>query len=242
MFTGTPCQVAGLRKYLRKNYENLLLVDIVCHGVPSPMVWKKYLLEEKWRSSINNRTKRYAESKIILEKINFRDKSTGWKCYSVLLDFVHISSREQRKVSKLSVFPENVYMKAFLSNLSIRPSCYNCKLKAGNSGADITMGDFWGIDKILPNLDDNKGVSLMIVYNKKAEEWLRDLKGEFVEVALDKAISCNPSYVIAARKPINRDFFFYLLRKMELINVIQFIESRTLYKRLRRIIYRYIGI
>ena len=131
MFTGTPCQIAGLRRFLRKDYMNLLTVDIICHGVPSPLVWRKYL---------ETKTKEQCDAVPLLTGVSFRDKSAGWKKFSLVLKFSTELDGGEQVTTMSSIFNDNDYMRAFLSNLSLRKSCYNCPAKSGKSGADITIG------------------------------------------------------------------------------------------------------
>lgn len=197
MFTGTPCQIAGLRKFLRKDYKNLLTVDFVCHGVPSPLVWRLYLKEE-----IN----RYGKEITAVEDINFRDKYTGWKTYS-------LSIKLSGNIVSSTMFTDDNYMRAFLSNLSLRPSCYSCPAKAGKSGADITIGDFWGIENVLPELDDDIGISVLVNYNEiKCPSIISELY--LHAVSYPEILVSNPCLEKSVNKPVNRDFFFsQLMRK-----------------------------
>ena len=197
MFTGTPCQIAGLKKFLRKDYENLLTVDFVCHGVPSPLVWRKYLQEE---------TRRFGKDIKAIEEINFRDKSTGWKTYS-------LSIKLSENIVSSSVFTDNSYMGAFLSNLSLRPICYNCPSKAGKSRADITIGDFWGVENVLLEMDDDRGMSVLVNYNEiKCRSIISELY--LHAVSYPEILVSNPCLEKSVNKPVNRDFFFsQLMRK-----------------------------
>ena len=130
LFSGTPCQIAGFKRYLRKEYNNLTTVDVVCHGTPSPLVWRKYLDEVSSRHSITQIT-----------DIQFRDKTEGWKSYSLSIRYKDKEGTEKIFRETLN---ENVFMKCFLSNLCLRPSCYSCPARSGKSGSDITLADLWG--------------------------------------------------------------------------------------------------
>ena len=172
LFSGTPCQIKGLLRYLRKDYENLMTVDFVCHGVPSPKVWRLYLKEEVKRfAHQGDDGKNIVLSSLVMptiKGINFRDKSSGWKKYSFTLQLTKaLAEGEQNSVLRSNKFYENPFMQAFLSDLILRPSCYMCPAKSGKSGSDITIGDFWGIEHIKPEIDDDKGVSLVMVHNEK---------------------------------------------------------------------------
>ena len=123
LFSGTPCQIGGLYSYLRKPYENLLTQDIICHGVPSPMVWEKYVEEHERKISSK------------ANKVTFRNKKNGWKAYSVFIGF------ENRK-QYLKEHSADMYIKAFLSDICLRPSCFDCQFKGIKRHADITLTDF----------------------------------------------------------------------------------------------------
>ena len=148
LFTGTPCQNAGLHAYLNKSYEHLYLCDIVCHGTPSPLIWKEH---------IDFMAKRY-NKKIIA--YNFRSK---WRGRNVTIIFDDGSLRYNS--SDLLTF-SNI----FYSCLAHRPSCYHCRFSNFHRPSDITIADFWGIEKSMPDFEDNKGVSLVLVNSSKGKE------------------------------------------------------------------------
>lgn len=179
MFTGTPCQIAGLKHFLRKEYDNLLAVEIICHSVPSPGVWQQFLTTRlhtlKWnKSDIRN--------------ISFRDKKTGWKTYSFVIEnkdgnsFIELSSK-------------NAFMRGFLADLYTRPSCHACPAKQLKSGSDITLGDFWGIESLMPEIDDDKGVSALIVNSDKGKQVLHNINVELHEVQYNELTTRNPALV-----------------------------------------------
>lgn len=146
LFSGTPCHVAGLVKFLgKKKYEKLLLIDIVCHGVPSPKMFNDYIdyVEEKYNGKVNS--------------FNFRDKTFGWN-----------QSVESFKINQ-NKYSQTIYSLLFGSCLGFRESCYNCKFTNLNRPSDITIGDCWGIAENRPDIDDNKGVSLVIVNTEKGK-------------------------------------------------------------------------
>lgn len=196
MFTGTPCQVAGLKKYLRKEYENLLAVDFVCHGVPSPMVWREYIKKEMSRNQ-----------NAVLTGVDFRDKSTGWKKYSVAIKFSKCSEMIGQTTIVSTQFTENVYMRAFLSNLILRPSCYNCSSKTGKSNSDLTIGDFWGVDNILKDYDDDKGTSVLFDYSGDVDDNILH-KLNAIDVSYEDSIIQNSSYNRSSECHPNRTRYF----------------------------------
>ena len=148
LFSGTPCQVAGLKEFLEKDYENLFTVDVLCHGVPSGKVFGKYLEERK---------KEYGAD---LTAVNFRYKSTGWKKFSVRLEF----DGGKEYVKRAGHEP---YMQIFLSNIALRPSCYDCQFKGTDRASDLTIGDAWGVDDYRPDMDDDKGTSIIWLHSEK---------------------------------------------------------------------------
>jgi hypothetical protein len=137
----------------------------------------------------------------------------GWKKYSFVLSFSKASAVGEQNSVLSSVFTENDYMRAFLSNLSLRPSCYNCPAKAGKSGADITIGDFWGIENVQPELDDDRGMSVLVNYNEiKCRSIISELY--LHAVSYPEILVSNPCLEKSVNKPVNRDFFFsQLMRK-----------------------------
>ena len=174
LFTGTPCQIAGLKLYLRKEYTNLLAVDIICHGVPSPKVWNRYLEETcskllKARPDGKNSVGSAdgGTSKSCIEAISFRSKITGWKKYSFMLKLNFFNSDEKNTGVFAETLDKNAYMRVFLNDTILRPSCYACSTKEGKSHSDITIADFWGIDIIDPAFDDDKGCGLVLINTDK---------------------------------------------------------------------------
>lgn len=218
LFAGTPCQVAGLRSYLQKDYLNLLTVDFICHGVPSPLVWQQYVdtLKKKLNSKIT--------------EISFRDKKDGWKSFNFKL----ITANGDVFYEKHG---DNTYMKGFLKDLYLRPSCYDCKFKTLQRASDITLADFWGIEKIIPEINVEKGVSLCWASSEKGDTILdKALKQTIYEqVDLNEAIKHNPSAITSVKRHKNRNKFFEDISKSD-IDIISLIEkyydNRSLRKRL----------
>lgn len=249
LFTGTPCQIAGLKRYLRKEYENLLTVDFVCHGVPSPLIWQKYLSE----TLDNFRAKRGAGKKSVplsidelpvITGISFRDKANGWKKYGFRINYA-ASKAAQNTVSESTIeetllqpFPDNLFMKGFLSNIYLRPACYACPAKSGKSGADITIGDFWGIDHINPSIDDDKGCSLVIPQSPKGVIICAQVEYLSVLEYLD-ALKYNPSIEYAVKSPINRSFFFWNINKGKSVSyAYEQTQGSSILKRIQRALFR----
>lgn len=204
LFTGTPCQIAGLQSFLQKKYDNLILMDIVCHGVPSPLVWQQYINELKQNYKQN------------IKSIYFRDKSTGWKTYSVKFLF----DKDEYK----NIGFKDIYMKGFLNDIYLRPSCYSCNFKGIRRISDITVADFWGIENVLPKMDDDKGTSLVVIHSEKGKQVFDKLKDKIIlnEVNLNEAIKYNPSMITSVNYNKNREAFFAELNDgADLLELIQ---------------------
>lgn len=195
LFVGTPCQIAGLNLFLKKEYDRLIAVDVVCHGVPSPKVLSRYL-NDLTRNQINKIT-----------NIQFRNKQTGWKNYSFVCKWNNTKYQE--------VFAENLYMKGFLRDLYLRPSCYNCPSKMFANNSDLTLADYWGIQYLQPELDDDLGVGLVFVHTEKSLSILNDLNINMQQIPFEPLVKYNPSIRYTAAKvwDFKRYLFFYGLNK-----------------------------
>ena len=189
LFTGLPCQVAGLHRYLHKEYEQLITISCLCHSVPSPLAWKKYLASNSKKDKIRN--------------FNFRDKSKGWENYSFKV--AYDDGEEQVLTSK------NIYMDAMLENLSTRPSCAVCKFKGGRSNADIELGDCWGSSKICPSLFDNKGMNVVLTYSLKGQQVLQQLPFVSKHIELKKVMRYNEGLKQSTPLHPHQKLFFHLL-------------------------------
>lgn len=194
LFSGTPCQIAGLKRFLRKEYINLKTVDFVCHGTPSPLVWKKYLEEICVTNNISN-----------IADIQFRNKAEGWKKYSLQIKY---TGKGKNEVTFRETLNDNIFMKCFLSNLCLRPSCYQCSARSGKSGSDITLGDLWGAENICPEFDDNRGLSLVMI--RKGQPLPQCDK---IEIPYSEALKYNPSIEHDVQAPSKRRKFFRLIHK-----------------------------
>lgn len=192
MFTGSPCQIAGLKHFLRKEYDNLLAVEVICHSVPSPGVWQKYL-------TTRLHTLRWEKSDI--RNISFRDKKTGWKTYSFLIE-----NNDGNSFTELS--NKNAFMRGFLADLYTRPSCHACPAKQLRSGSDLTLGDFWGVESLMPEIDDDNGVSAIIVNSDKGKQVLHNINVELYEVQYDELTTRSPALVKSFPKTPKRTEFF----------------------------------
>lgn len=191
LFCGCPCQVSALKSFLNKPFDNLYLVDFICHGIPSQNMFDSYcrLMENQYHSKI--------------VEFQFRSKVQGWHNSSVLIQFEN---------GKCYCEPITVdaYMRAFLSGTIMKESCYSCHFNKFQSGSDITLGDFWGAEVTLTNWDDNMGISAVFVKSKKGDEILKKITADIELVNKDNIIKYNRN-VIESTKPniIRKDFFDY---------------------------------
>lgn len=185
LFSGTACQIAGLKSFLLKEYENLITVDLLCHGVPSPRLYKDY---------IHNVQSKYGD----ITAINMKDKSKGWK-------------KSQIKIIASSEVPEHVcklWNKIYYYNFAFRPSCYNCKFMDISRVGDISIGDYWGIDRVRPEFYDEAGVSLLMVNTQKGHAIYDAIKPLFAhtETSFDECI--QPVLLGPQEYPEWRDVFW----------------------------------
>ena len=194
LFSGTPCQIQGLKSYLGMEYENLLCVDLVCHGVPSPKVWEAYRSFQE----ANANSKVYGAE--------FRCKDAGWRQNSIQLTFRN-GSTYQKSAS------EDPYMQAFLQDACLRPSCMQCHFKTIVRTADLTLADFWGIERVAPEMDDNAGTSLVITHTDRGRSALEKISEEMrlQKVGLADAVAGNVSMVRSVQAhPKRAEFFAHL--------------------------------
>lgn len=227
LFSGTSCQVAALRHYLRRDYDNLLLVDIVCHGVPSPKVWGMYL-EEVTQNAVK-----------AIKNVQFRNKKQGWKRFNFDLTY----DKDGRLYNISSWHQHNHFMRIFLQDAILRPSCHSCKAKCGRSWSDLTIADFWGIDNLNPRMDDDGGTSLVLVYSDKGRDALEALHLNTWEANYDDILRHNPSIEISKTEHPKRSMFFTrLCNAGSVINLIDETLQIPFSSRLKRFPRRIVGI
>lgn len=230
LFSGTPCQIAGLKSFLQKDYDNLVCVDFVCHGVPSPKVWRKYNFEIAKKNERNLLSRFFfSNCRSLVKGINFRDKSSGWKKFSLTFSFSETSGKiEKNSLIKSVVFSQDAFMKAFLKNIILRPSCYGCRFREGKSESDITLGDFWGIDKLKPEFDDDLGVSLVMINSSKGYSFLPTTELTYIRMTYDDAKKHNSSIYKSSQEHSMRNYFFFKFSYS--INLHQLIDRCIQYK------------
>lgn len=226
LFSGTSCQIAGLKHYLTKDYDKLLTVEVVCHGVPSPRVWREYLdyiRQPKGTCVGNNAVLSSLNDTLSIEGISFRDKQDGWRNFGFVVQYP-TNQREAEKSDLSSVndqkkgfeirepHKENVFMQAFLSNAILRPICFACPFKSGKSGADISLGDFWTVNQYLPNINDDKGITLVYLLTSKGSEAYNTLDVSSYE--LEKGIDYNVAFSRSTKVKYPIDKFWQEYNKL----------------------------
>lgn len=192
LFSGTPCQCAGLRAFLGKEHENLMLVDLICHGVPSPKVWQTYI---DYRARKENGGKRPV-------KINMRSKVNGWSRYSTEFDYGN------GKIAR-SQNSEDPFIRAFVGNICLRSSCSECLVKGTERCTDLTLGDYWGIWSQHSEFNDEKGTSIVFVHSAKGMDmlnWVKD-QTEWLEIPSEDAYRENMSMVSSSQPHEKRNEF-----------------------------------
>lgn len=191
LFAGTPCQISGLKAFLQKDYDNLLLLDIACHGVPSPAVWDSY---------ISYLEKRYCGKSV---NVSFRDKRNGWRSYILRVTFENGSSYSNG-------YSTDLYMRGFLHNYYLRPSCFECRHKGVQRESDITLADCWGVENFCSELDDNMGTSLIFVSSSKGQAVIKSILGEmkYKYIDVDHVLKYNPSIVRSSERNSKYDEFY----------------------------------
>lgn len=195
LFSGTPCQVAGLYGLVGHGFPNLTTVDLVCGSVSSPRIWRDYLKE-------TCAAKGLAVSD--LREVRFRDKREGWRKYHLTLKF----ETSGGTVEDTAWCCEQPYMRLFLDDLVNRPSCFACRFRGGRSGADYTMADFWGIDRLRSDFFDDDGVSLLFAYDRRNPEDVLS-PAQWVEMRYEDAVAYNPSFVQDRKSPGTAFYFFH---------------------------------
>lgn len=191
LFSGTPCQVAGLKNYIGRDDAGLWTVDFACHGVPPPALWKRYA---------GSLEKRYGAE---LSGVSFRDKERSWMHYDVVYEFRKDGEHCRTVRTK---YMEDPYMALFVQNMTLRPSCYNCPVRCGRSGSDLTLGDLWNVRNCLPELDDDAGTGLVLVNTERGRQLLEGLA--LHEIDHGAAVGNNGGFAVHSAVPERREEFF----------------------------------
>lgn len=213
LFTGTPCQIAGLKNYLGRDYASLITADIICHGVPSPLVWRRFLEETlplQDISAIDFRYKRFGWDASYL-CIKNKDGASLPEIKGLLKPFKSLLLRSKGRLFKI------IYILPFtISNLYERPSCHACSFKGCDKYSDFTMADLWGVKNFIPEMYDVKGVSVLMLNSPKAEELFEELKNNLIykDISFENMSQYNPYFMKATEpSPFRAQFFDALINK-----------------------------
>lgn len=222
LFTGTPCQCAGLRSFLERDYANLTVMDFICHGVPSPALWHKYKMHREKKSA----------SRVV--KTAFRRKNCGWKQYSLQFTFANCSEYCQP-------LTKDKYLQIFLHDTALRNSCYNCFAKGKSRFSDITVADFWGVEEAFPDFFDDRGTSLVCVNSERGARLFESVKSgcRFKEIDIDEAIRFNSSMIKSVSRTRKRDSLERDFQKMDIDSLYRKYGSDGLLLRMRRLLGRF---
>lgn len=217
LFSGTPCQVAALKRFVGNNCSNLYLVDVVCHGVPSPAVWTRYL------------SSRFMDSKIT--SISFRRKDRGWKNYALSIGY-------ENGTEYFGTNSEDAFLRAFLNDLCNRSSCHACRWRGLRSGSDLTIADCWGVERFMPEMYDERGVSLLLVNSERGRA-AKEAILPYVECAsltFRDAVEGNPAIVRDSRPHLLREKFFCRFRSDGFDSLVSMCLRLPLKFRIRRVV------
>lgn len=197
MFSGTGCQINGLKYFLGKEYSNLFCVDVLCHGTPSPALWNKYV------DYIEN------ENQAEIVNVNFRCKDTSWSNFGMKV----ILNDEKQIFSPKDSDP---YLQMFLRNYSLRPSCYQCVAKRIKR-SDMTIADFWGINNVDSGMNDEKGVSLIIIRTAKGMSMFEKIgfRLKSKSVTYEEGVRRNVVEYKSVKRPLERNVFFADMHAMD---------------------------
>ncbi|MEE3427349.1 MAG: Coenzyme F420 hydrogenase/dehydrogenase, beta subunit C-terminal domain [Ruminococcus sp.] len=216
LFCGSPCQAAGLKKYLNKSYNNLFLVDFICRGIISQKIYKKYLDSVERRSN----------SKIT--KVHFKNKDFGWNRFSTKLSLANGEKYHKDRY-------HDEYMVGYLKyNLYLRPCCHDCKFKTLPRVSDISLGDFWGIANSDASLDNDQGTSVVMINSEKGLSYFNELSEMLfsTDSTIDEVVKGNSCLLSIAPKGEYSDYFYKNFRKKDFIELIHKIEKKDYFKRL----------
>lgn len=220
LFTGTPCQVSGLKTFLNREYENLITIDFVCHGVPSPAAWSAYV---KYRAKLDNKG-------VLPTTINLRSKSTGWSQYAYSILFEYADGEKYSVESG-----HDLFMQLFVGDYINRKSCEDCQFKGYERQSDLTLGDFWGIWEVDSEMDDNKGTSLVLTHSQKGEKAFKSVynRSKVKEVSLEDVSRFNPSMLTSSTGRAERDGVLAKIRAGSFDAVSNIFDSHSRFSRVK---------
>ncbi len=219
LYSGTPCQIGGLHSFLGKDYDKLLMVDLICHGVPSSGVWRKYLKECVGDEIAN---------------VNFRDKHYGWdknQCMTISTKVGKISNEQMN----------NIYYRGFINRLFLRKSCHRCVYRTLRRYSDITLADYWGVRTLSPNMYDNGGTSFVIINSQIGYFAYKSINICDEKQMLNNIKIGNPMVFINYSKNYKRHLFFVIMRAGFPMKIATFLSEKYpyfnfLYRKIRKIV------
>ncbi len=215
LFSGCPCQVAGLRTYLGREYENLLLVELICHGIPSDRMLQTY---------IGMQEKKYGAE---LKKLEFRNKAKGWHRSSVRMEF------ENGKTCSESMTLDT-YMQGYFKCITLKESCFSCKFRSFASGGDLVIGDFWGAETEIPEIDDNKGTSVVIASTAKGNALLAKTHAVCYPMSMETVLKYNQGLIRSFCAGAQRADFYEYAGEQNLEQAIKSFFEEPLIQKIKR--------
>lgn len=221
LYAAMACQVEALKSFLRKEYDNLYTIDLICMGIPSYVVWQKYL--KAFFSGEN------------IKSVNFKEKSIGWDSFCFRIDTDKRTFKERGM--------QNLYLRSMFLSWNMRPSCFNCPFKNAERISDFTLADAWGVYKLIPQINDNKGLSSVVVHSSKGLQLWNELQDRIqsVEVSIDDIANGNSNLISNKIQTGNRKLFYRMLYKDPKQAFIKLCTVKiSIVKRLKKIIKRLI--
>lgn len=215
LFTGCPCQVAGLRTYIGRKHPNLLLVELICHGIPSDHMLQTY---------IGMQERKYGAR---LTRMEFRNKKKGWHNSSVRMEF-----ENGRVHSEPMTF--DTYMQGYFRGVTLKESCFSCQFRGFKSGSDLTIGDLWGAEISIPDMDDNNGLSAVIVNSEKGTLFLNRSKIIRRQFEINKILKYNQSLLTSFDEGAQRAEFYAYTERYDLERAIETFFQETLLQKAKR--------
>lgn len=221
LFSGTPCQINALKLFLKRDYDNLLCVAVICHGVPSPLLWSKYI------NSVCGKKK--------ITSVNFRAKPNGWSNFEMSIKFSKGKTISQHHAN-------NIYFHFFLKDINLRPSCYSCNIKLHTCSTDLFLGDLWGGAKIMSDFADDLGTSFVVTTSKKGSEYLDKIADKIAIAPIDltESIKHNPTLCSCQKYNPKRDDFYKDLNALPFRKFIKKYDSRSKSQKIKMLVKSFI--
>lgn len=221
LYSGTPCQLAGLKRFLNKDYSNLLTVDLICHGVPSSKVWADYLHNLVPQDSV-------------VTGVDFRDNRRGWYDFGLSIKY---NDKSHNAIDNFSHCSKSPYFVGFNANIFLRDVCYDCPEKLGRAHSDITLGDFWGIRSLRPNFDTTKPVAVVLANTEKGLRHLENLNLNLFDSSLVEIFTSNPNLYAKTKHPQQEAMFWQRYEKEGIECLPEVLKSSQKTKLQRLILY-----